>query len=65
MKLIEVTVKNFRNIIDSNPVRIQDDITCIVGKNESGKTAFLHALYRLNPARQNVNFIVKNTTRHG
>jgi len=27
MKLIEVTVKNFRNIIDSNPVRIQDDIT--------------------------------------
>lgn len=60
MKLIEVTVKNFRNIIDSNPVRIQDDITCVVGKNESGKTSFLHALYRLNPVRPNVNFKVED-----
>lgn len=60
MKLIEVTVRNFRNIIDSNPVKIQDDITCIVGKNESGKTSFLHALYRLNPVRPNVKFKVED-----
>ena len=33
-------------------------VTCLVGKNESGKTAFLHALYRLNPARVNVGFSV-------
>lgn len=56
MKLREVTVKKFKNILDSNSVVIQDDITCLVGKNESGKTAFLHSLYRLNPARQNVKF---------
>ena len=60
MKLIEVTVKNFRSIIDSTPVKIQDDITCLVGKNESGKTSFLHALYRLNPARPNVKFNVED-----
>jgi len=60
MKLIEVIVRNFRNIIDSTPVKIEDDITCIVGKNESGKTSFLHALYRLNPARPNVNFKVED-----
>jgi predicted ATP-dependent endonuclease of OLD family len=60
MKLKEVLVKNFRNIIDSTPVRIQDDITCIVGKNESGKTAFLHALYQLNPARPNAKFKVED-----
>ena len=59
MKLIEVTIKNFRNILDSSPVRIQDDITCLVGKNESGKTSFLHALYRLNPTRPNVQFKVE------
>ncbi len=59
MKLIEVTVKNFRNILDSSPVKIQEDITCLVGKNESGKTSFLHALYRLNPARPNVSFKVE------
>ena len=25
------------------------EVTCLVGKNESGKTAFLHALHLLNP----------------
>lgn len=29
-----------------------------MGKNESGKTTFLQALYRLKPARPNVNFSV-------
>lgn len=58
MKLIEVQVNHFRNIIDSSPVAIEKDITCLVGKNESGKTAFLHALYRLYPVRQNVSFSV-------
>lgn len=53
MKLREVLVRKFKNILDSNSVIIEDDITCIVGKNESGKTAFLHSLYRLNPARPN------------
>ena len=60
MRLLEVTVNKFRSIIDSTPVKIQEDITCLVGKNESGKTSFLHALYRLNPARTNVNFKVEN-----
>ena len=58
MKLVKVQVKFFRNILDSTEVIIQDDVTCLVGKNESGKTAFLHALYRLNPARPNVSFSV-------
>jgi predicted ATP-dependent endonuclease of OLD family len=60
MKLLNVTIKKYKNIIDSNVVKIQDDITCIVGKNESGKTAFLHALYRLNPARTNATFLVED-----
>src|SRR3989442_9583230 len=53
MKLIGAEVELFRNIINSTPVDIQPDVTSLVGKNESGKTAFLHALYRLNPARPN------------
>ena len=56
MKLIEVTVKKFRNIIDSTPVEIENEITCLVGKNESGKSSFLNALYRLNPVRKNAIF---------
>jgi energy-coupling factor transporter ATP-binding protein EcfA2 len=58
MKLITVQIRLFRNILDSTVVSIQDDVTCLVGKNESGKTAFLHALYRLNPAYSNVLFSV-------
>jgi predicted ATP-dependent endonuclease of OLD family len=57
MKLVETRVKKFRNIIDSTSVNISKDITCLVGKNESGKTAFLHSLYRMNPVRKNVSFI--------
>ena len=56
MKLVEVQVTNFRNFLDSGAVEIEPDITCLVGKNESGKTAFLHALYRLRPARPNAKF---------
>jgi len=48
MKLRTVHVREFKSIWDSNPIEI-DRITCLVGKNESGKTAILEALYRLNP----------------
>lgn len=50
MKLVAFRVQKFRNIIDSEQVAIQPDVTNLVGKNESGKTAALNALYRLNPA---------------
>ncbi len=48
MRLTKVTVTNYRCITDSGPVEI-GDVTCLVGKNERGKTAFLQALRRLNP----------------
>ena len=43
MKLIHTHVTNFRCIVDSNTVEI-GETTCLVGKNEAGKTAFLKAL---------------------
>lgn len=46
----------FRNVIDSGTIRFQDDVTALVGKNESGKTALLMALHRLNPANGGVEF---------
>jgi AAA ATPase-like protein len=49
VKLTGVRVRRFRNIIDSTPIAVQGDVTCLVGKNESGKTAILEALYRLKP----------------
>ena len=48
MKLTKVRITEFQSIQDSTEFEI-DDITCLVGKNEAGKTALLKALYRLNP----------------
>ncbi len=48
MKLLTVEVSNYKSVRRSNPFNI-GDITCLVGKNEAGKTALLEALYRLNP----------------
>jgi predicted ATP-dependent endonuclease of OLD family len=56
MKLLRVQIDHFKNILDSGPIAIQPDVTCIVGKNESGKTAVLQALHRFKPAQSNVKF---------
>ena len=44
------TRRMFRNILDSGQVEL-DDVTCLVGKNEAGKSAIMQALHALNPAR--------------
>ena len=44
MKLTKVRIKNFKSIQDSTEFDIDDQITCLVGKNQSGKTAILEAL---------------------
>jgi energy-coupling factor transporter ATP-binding protein EcfA2 len=58
MKLKTVRVRMFKNILDSTEVKIEDKVTCLVGKNESGKSAFLHALWRLKPARTDPTFSI-------
>jgi predicted ATP-dependent endonuclease of OLD family len=40
MRLTRLHVKSFESVRDSTPFDIQD-VTCLVGKNESGKTAIL------------------------
>lgn len=48
MKLVSIRVQNYKCIDDSEEFSIRD-LTCLAGKNESGKTALLQALRRLNP----------------
>ncbi|HEY1791266.1 MAG TPA: AAA family ATPase [Verrucomicrobiae bacterium] len=50
MKLTKFRVQDYRCINDSGWVEL-DDIAVIVGKNESGKTSLLKALWKLNPFR--------------
>ena len=51
MRLIEARVEKFKCVEDSKPFGV-DQVTCLVGKNEAGKTALLEALYKLNPVEE-------------
>jgi energy-coupling factor transporter ATP-binding protein EcfA2 len=48
MQLKWFHVREFQSVLDSGRVDA-GEITCLVGKNEAGKSALLKALYRLNP----------------
>ena len=50
MRLTSFRVRVYRNIIDSGEINV-DQATCLVGKNEAGKSALLEALHTLNPAK--------------
>ncbi|RJT97038.1 hypothetical protein D6T65_15120 [Arthrobacter frigidicola] len=56
MRLISARVTNFRNVVDSEEIVIDPEVTCLVGKNESGKTALLSALYRVHPVHEATTF---------
>lgn len=51
MKLTSFHIADYRCVNESNEVAVHPRVTCLVGKNESGKTALLEALRRVNPLR--------------
>jgi len=48
LKLIKAHITNFRSVLDTGAFTLSG-VTCLVGKNESGKTTVLQALERINP----------------
>jgi energy-coupling factor transporter ATP-binding protein EcfA2 len=50
MRLEKIKIELFRNFTDAQEMTVDPAVTCLVGKNESGKTTILKALHRLNPA---------------
>lgn len=51
MRLLRYQVKNFRSIDDSGWIEVEN-VTALIGVNESGKTNLLLPLWKLNPARE-------------
>ena len=51
MKLKTLQIQNYKCIDDSSKFSLTP-VTCLVGKNESGKSAILQALYRLKPVEK-------------
>ncbi|MBK9102982.1 MAG: hypothetical protein IPM90_16370 [Austwickia sp.] len=47
--LKDVRIQDYRSVEDSGTVPIEIDVTCLVGKNESGKTAFLQGAAPAQP----------------
>jgi AAA15 family ATPase/GTPase len=56
MRLVKVRVQGYRSIKDTGLFDIEKMKTILVGPNESGKTAILQALQRLNPPDATILF---------
>ena len=49
MKLVHANIQRYRSIGEPTEFDVEPDVTALVGKNESGKTAVLQSLYKSNP----------------
>lgn len=49
MRLVKAQVSRFKSITETSDFTVDEKVTALVGKNESGKTAVLQAMYRLKP----------------
>lgn len=69
MRLTKIRVQNYRSVEDSEEFDI-GDLTCLVGKNEAGKTALLSAMRGLNPSQafkfdETIDYPRRFSTRFG
>ncbi|SDJ09752.1 AAA family ATPase [Chryseobacterium jejuense] len=55
MRIKQIQVRNFR-LLDNFSVNIEDDITLIVGKNNTGKTSLFEAINIFTKASQEISF---------
>ncbi|MFC3301012.1 hypothetical protein ACFOD8_15425 [Arthrobacter agilis] len=49
MKLITANLRRYRSIEDGSEFTVETDVTCLVGKNESGKNCSTQGLYKSYP----------------
>jgi energy-coupling factor transporter ATP-binding protein EcfA2 len=65
MQLTAFRIFKYRNIEDSGLITLADRLTCIVGKNQSGKTNLLKALQKLNPVDKTVKYDARSDWPRG
>jgi energy-coupling factor transporter ATP-binding protein EcfA2 len=65
MQLTAFQIFKYRNIEDSGLVKLADRLTCIVGKNQSGKTNLLKALQMLNPHDKTIKYDLRSDWPRG
>ena len=62
MRLSKFRVRNFRSVEDSGWIEV-DDVTALIGINESGKTNLLLPLWKLKPAKDGEINLVADAPR--
>src|SRR4051812_1977284 len=65
MQLTAFRIFQYRNIEDSGRVTLDNRLTCLVGKNQSGKTNLLKALQKFNPRDNSVRYDVRSDWPRG
>ena len=61
MKLKEVTIHKYKCFENDQTFKVEEDITILVGMNESGKTAILEAIAKANYFRKDSDFKFNKT----
>lgn len=61
MKLKQVTIYKYKNIESEQTFQVEDDVTVLVGMNESGKTSILEALAKSNYFQKDSKFQYNTT----
>lgn len=57
MRFISADIRRYRSIEETMGFQVDPRVTCLVGKNESGKTAVLQALFKSNPIDTSARFV--------
>src|ERR1700687_5053752 len=65
MQLTAFRILKYRNIEDSGLIKLADHLTCIVGKNQSGKTNLLRGLHKFNPHDKSVKYDARSDWPRG
>ena len=62
MKLKKVIIHRYKSFETEQEFEVEDDVTILVGKNESGKTSILEAIAKTNYFSNDKKFIFNTTT---
>jgi hypothetical protein len=65
MQLTAFRILKYRNIEDSGLIKLADRLTCIVGKNQSGKTNLLRGLHKFNSHDKSISYDVRRDWPRG
>lgn len=64
MKLNSVKLKNYKSIIDSGNLTLHKEINILAGKNNTGKSAFIEAIYKVINGKKNDVILTNDRTIH-